>query len=171
MLIRLLNPSDIVAVMEIIDDAKKLLGKHSLQWQQGYPNENTMMNDIKSSSCYGLLNEDNYLIAIVSLVKGIDPNYLEIEGEWKNFPSKNDLQVHRIAVREGYHNQKLGDTLVKFAITKAKELNCISIKVDTHKVNYPMQHICLSNGFVYRGIITLKRDEIDPTRLAYELTL
>ena len=60
---------------------------------------------------------------------------------------------------------------MKFAITKAKKLNCISIKVDTHKVNYPMQHICLSNGFVYRGIITLKRDEIDPTRLAYELTL
>ena len=84
MIIRLLTSNDIVAVMEIIDDAKKLLGKHSLQWQQGYPNKDTMMNDIKSSSCYGLFNEDNYLIAIVSLVKGIDPNYLEIEGEWKN---------------------------------------------------------------------------------------
>ena len=75
MIIRLLTSNDIVAVMEIIDDAKKLLGKHSLQWQQGYPNEDTMMNDIKSSSCYGLFNEANYLIAIVSQVWKFDNTF------------------------------------------------------------------------------------------------
>ncbi|MGN1295469.1 MAG: GNAT family N-acetyltransferase [Bacilli bacterium] len=169
--IRLLTPNDIDSVMEIINDAKKLLSKNSLQWQQGYPNIDTMLNDITSCSCFGLFNEENCLVAIASLIKGIDPNYLDIEGKWQNYPSTNDLQIHRIAVREGYHRKKLGDTLMKFAIDKAKEYHCTSIKIDTHKVNYPMQHLCLNNGFVYRGIITLKRDEIDPTRLAYELTI
>lgn len=169
--IKLLKNKDLRQVMEIIFDAKKLLSKHSLQWQQGYPNEDTMKNDITSNNCYGLFDENNYLVAIVSLVRGIDNNYLTIDGKWNNPPSPSDLQIHRIAVRNGYYGKKYGDILIKFAIDKAKEWKCTSIKVDTHKVNYPMQHLCTNNGFIYRGIITLKRDEIDPSRLAYELTI
>ena len=77
--------------------------KDSLQWQQGYPNETTMANDIKNSYLYGYYI-NNYLIGIVSLVPGIDINYLEIEnGSWENYPSESDLNIHRIAIRKEFH--------------------------------------------------------------------
>ena len=53
---------DLSKVMIITNSAKKLLkGNGSLQWQQGYPNEETFTNDIKNGSLYGLY-EDNELM-------------------------------------------------------------------------------------------------------------
>ena len=50
--IKLISIEELPFVMEIINDAKKLLSKDSLQWQQGYPNETTMTNDINNSYLY-----------------------------------------------------------------------------------------------------------------------
>lgn len=167
--IKLIELDEIVLVMEIINDAKKLLKNYSLQWQQGYPNEETMINDINNSHLYGYYI-DNYLVGIVSLVPGIDKNYLEIEdGSWIQYPSSTDLNIHRIAIRNGYHKQKIGESLLKYSIKYAKNNGYSSIKLDTHRVNIAMQKISLNTGFTYRGIIYLKRDEIDNSRLAYEL--
>ena len=169
--IKLVNIKEIDLVMKIINDAKELLGKDSLQWQQGYPNITTMTNDINNSFLYGYYI-DSYLVGIVSLVPGIDINYLEIEnGSWIKYPSLNDLNIHRIAIRKEYHKRKIGEALLKFSIKFAKENNYTSIKLDTHIKNIAMQKISLNTGFKYRGIIYLKRDEVDNSRLAYELVI
>ena len=44
--IKLVHIDELDSVMEIINDAKELLKKYSLQWQQGYPNTLTLKNDI-----------------------------------------------------------------------------------------------------------------------------
>lgn len=169
--IKLVSVEEISSVMEIINDAKALLGKVSLQWQQGYPNEDTMKNDINNSYLYGYYIE-NFLVGIVSLVPGAEINYLEIEeGSWINYPSETDLNIHRIAIRDGYHKQKIGESLLNFAINFAKKNCYTSIKLDTHRVNIAMQKISINTGFKYRGIIYLKRDEVDNSRLAYELNI
>lgn len=168
--IRLIDKSEINKVMEIITDAIKLLGKNSLQWQQGYPNEKIMLNDIINGNLYGYYI-DSFLVGVVSLVKGIDINYTEIyQGNWIIAANENDLTIHRIAIRENFHQKGIGKALIKFAIDKAKlDPTIKSIKLDTHVKNIPMQQISLKNGFEYRGIIYIKRDEVDNSRLAYEL--
>lgn len=170
-MIKVVTIDELSLVMEIINDAKRLLSKDSLQWQQGYPNEDTMTNDISNSYLYGYYI-DNYLVGIISLVPGIDINYLEIEeGSWINNPSNKDLNIHRIAIREGYHKMKIGEKLLSFAIEFAKNNGFFSIKLDTHVKNIAMQKISLKTGFTYRGVIYLKRDELDNSRLAYELSI
>ena len=170
-MIKVVTIDELSLVMEIINDAKRLLSKDSLQWQQGYPNEDTMTNDISNSYLYGYYI-DNYLVGIISLVPGIDINYLEIEeGIWINYPSNKDLNIHRIAIREGYHKMKIGEKLLSFAIEFAKNNGFFSIKLDTHVKNIAMQKISLKTGFTYRGVIYLKRDELDNSRLAYELSI
>ena len=74
-------------------------------------------------------------------------------------------------MRNNYHNKKIGDQLIKFAIDYAKRKRIHSIKVDTHKKNIAMQKILLDNNFSFRGIIYLKREEEDNQRLAYELVI
>ena len=168
--IRLVQENEIDEVMSIINDAKGLLKKDSLQWQQGYPFKETMVNDIKRRELYGCyLNE--LLVGIVALVVGLDKNYTEIEGKWDIAASDEDLTIHRIAVRKGYYHQKIGDYFIKLSIDYARRHNIKSIKADTHIKNIPMQMLLTNNGFTYKGIIYLKREEVDNGRLAYELTL
>ena len=45
-----------------------------------------------------------------------------------------------------------------------------NFRVDTHRLNKPMQKPATGNGFEYRGIIQVD-DELDPDRLAYELNM
>jgi len=163
---------EIDSVMEIISDAKELLKKDSLQWQQGYPNIETMKNDIINHSLFGYYKEDenNYLVGIIALVYGYNPDYVNIEGNWNYKTGDNDFTIHRIAVRKDYHKKKIGDSLIKFSIEEALKYNIKSIKIDTHIKNIPMQKLAFNNGFIYKGIITLVRDELDNKRLAYELT-
>jgi len=167
--IKLIKIDEINQVMEIMNDAKKLLGRDSLQWQQGYPNINTMTNDINRKELFGYYDDYGYLLGIVALVSGINDSYVNIyDGKWLIPHSEKDLVIHRIAVREEFHRKKIGDALMKYAYTYAKDHKYPSIKIDTHSKNKPMQELCLRNGYIYTGIIILARDEVDNSRLAYE---
>ncbi len=168
--IRRVNLNEINEVMEIIKDAKALLKKTSTQWQSGYPNIDSMTNDINNNSLYGAF-VNSKLVGIIALIKGINPDYDIIDGAWITEHSENDLVIHRIAVKDGYHNLNIGDSLFKFAIKYAKNNNFSSVKVDTHEKNIAVQRLCQKNDFKYCGIIYIKREKVEPKRLAYEFTL
>ncbi|MCF0117295.1 MAG: GNAT family N-acetyltransferase [Bacilli bacterium] len=160
--------NEIGRVMEIIDDAKRLLGKDSLQWQQGYPNIEVMQKDINSGNLFGVY-EDGLLVGIESLIIGEDMNYFEIyDGAWLKDVSDTDLVIHRIAVKEEYHHRKIGQALMEYAEQYAKKEGCTSIKVDTHVKNIAMQKLLENNKYTYCGVIYLKRNEIDNQRIAFE---
>lgn len=167
-MIKLVSKAEIKEVMEIIDDAKALLKPISMQWQQGYPNEQTLLKDIENNHLFGLY-QDNYLVGISAFLIGIDESYLEIyDGKWFYEPSELDLVIHRVAVRKSNYHQRIGYKLIKYGIVYAKKKHLQSIKIDTHLKNLPMQKIILNCGFTYQGIIYLNKDEEDNSRLAYE---
>ena len=162
---------ELSSVMEIINDAKRLLSKDSLQWQQGYPNEKTMQIDIENGDLYAIY-EDNYMIGIVALVPGVNVDYILIEGKgWKYKSGRKDATIHRIAVREGYHKRHLGRALVRYCADISRSRGYKSIKADTHIKNIAMQQVLLKEGFEHKGTIYIQRDEEDNGRLAYELVL
>lgn len=168
---KLLTPNQLDDVMVIINDAIELLSHLSLQWQQGYPNREVMLDDLKNGFVYGLYDADE-LIAIASLVPGRNIDYAKIDGEgWTFKTGENDATIHRIAVKTGYHGKKYGISMVKYLIDECKSRGYSSLKADTHKTNIAMQQLCLQNGFTYRGIVYVQRDEEDNSRLAYELVL
>lgn len=167
---RLLTLNDLDDAFGIILDAKKLLSKLSLQWQQGYPYKVTIEKDILNKDLYGVF-DNGLLIGIVALVKGFNPDYETIEGSWEIKTGDNDATIHRIAVKEGYHGKHIGDLLMKLAIKIAKESGIKSVKADTHVTNKAMQKLCLNAGMSYKGIIYLVRKEEDNSRLAYEIVL
>ena len=162
---------DISEVMKITNQAKDLLKKSgSLQWQQGYPNEETFTKDIKNNSLYGLF-QDKDLIAFGAYIYGKDLNYVEIEGKWDIPANDKDMAIHRVAVEENSHGKKLGEKILKYGIQYARKLGCVTVKVDTHRINIPMQKSILKSGFVYKGIIRVDTDKLDNLRYAYEIVL
>ena len=166
-----IEKDDIQRIMKITNDAKYLLKQNgSLQWQQGYPNENTFFNDINNKSLYGIY-ENNKLMAYGAYIFGKDINYVEIDGKWDIPANEKDLAIHRVAVDSNCHGKKYGVKILKYGIIYAKKLGCITVKVDTHKNNIPMQKCINNSGFVYKGIVKIIRDKLDNLRNAYEIVL
>lgn len=164
---KLARGEDVSGIMAIIQEAQahlKILGID--QWQNNYPNAQTINGDIESNNSYILL-KDNIIVGTSAVIFGNDPTYNTIyKGKWIN--DQEYGVVHRIAVSQDYHGLGLGSQIIKHV-----ELMCISkdinsIKVDTHKENKAMQTLLLKNGFVYCGIIYL---EDGNERMAFQKVL
>lgn len=78
------NINDIDSIMPIIDDAKAFLKKAgSTQWQSGYPNKQTITQDIENNVGWVLV-VDHQIAGYAAVIAGIEPNYQVIDGQWHN---------------------------------------------------------------------------------------
>lgn len=162
---------DLPKVMKITSSAKELLKKNgSLQWQTGYPNEETFTNDIKNGNLYGLFEGDE-LMGYGAYIYGKDANYVNIDGKWDVPANDRDMAIHRVAVDENCHGKKYGKKILEYGIKYAKKLGCLTVKVDTHKKNIPMQKTIEKSGFKYKGVVVILTEKLDNLRLAYEIVL
>ena len=159
MKIRLANLEDIDQIVDVIEDAKAYLrSQNSLQWNlpDGYPNKDTMLNDIYNKYCYVLEYNDN-IIGTMTIIIGDDENYADIDGAW--LTNESYAQIHRIAVKNDSHHKKIGAFMLTEAEKIIKEKGINSIKIDTHKINIPMIKTLESIGYTYCGVIVLKEQK------------
>lgn len=166
---RLAKNKDLSSIMEIIEQAKQFLKQSgSTQWQSGYPNAKTIQNDLNNHN--GLVFICNGTIAAyAAVIKGIEPSYINIDGAWQNNEDRY-ATIHRICFSAKFQGQGLAKLFLSNIITLEYANGIKNIRVDTHRLNKPMQNVALHNGFKYRGIIKVD-DELDPERYAYELNL
>lgn len=158
---------DIPAVMKIINDAKSLLASAgSPQWQNGYPNVETIEKDIETAISYVLL-VDGTVAGTLALQRTPDINYQEIfEGSWEK-AEEPYTTIHRIALSEAFRGQKLAYRLIEFAEEETKTLGITQMRADTHKMNIGMQRVMTHCGFTLCGIVYVD-DYVDNERLAYQ---
>lgn len=162
MKIRKTTLQDIDSVLVIIEEAKQYFKEQGInQWQDGYPNRNSIINDINNKEGY-VLEENGQILATCMISIKEDPTYQYIEdGAWIN----NGLYavIHRVATRS---DQK-GKGLASLFIKEIKNIypTIKSIRVDTHPDNKSMQQVFNKNEFSYCGIIYLSNGD---KRMAYE---
>lgn len=161
---------DLPAIMKIIDDAKELLKKNgSPQWQNGYPNQETLTQDIAMQTNWVLIN-DNKVAATATLQLTPEPTYRNItQGQWQQ-PDEPYATIHRVAISSNYRGQGLSKLLFSNLLTVGQMQGIKNFRVDTHRSNKAMQHIAENFNFKKRGIIKVN-DQNDPEQLAYELNL
>lgn len=168
MLFRKSEKKDVKNIMEIINEAKDYFKNNGIdQWQNGYPNEESILKDIEEGENYVLCDEEEKVIASCAISFRGEKNYLIIEkGSWKtNTPY---AVIHRVAVRSSLKGKGLSGILVKEAEKMCRGKEIKSIRIDTHQDNKSMQRLILKNGFEYCGIIYV---EDGSERLAYEKIL
>lgn len=161
------NEKDIVSIMNIIKQAQDYFKEQGInQWQNNYPNIETISNDIASQNSYVLL-KDNNIVATAAVSFDGEETYNSIhEGEWI---SNNEYAViHRIAVDNSYKGLGLSAQIINNVEQLCINKGVHSIKVDTHEENISMQKLLKKNKFQYCGIIYL---EDKSKRIAFEKTL
>lgn len=155
---------DIPDMMKIIKQAQEYFKNQNIdQWQDGYPNEDSLRGDISNEESYVLLFEGEIVATAAISFRG-EVTYNKIyDGEWLS--NGKYAVVHRVAVGDGYKGQGISHKIIKFSEEKCRENGYNSIKIDTHDDNFVMRSMLEKNNFKYCGFIFL---EDGAKRVAYE---
>lgn len=143
---------DVDKIMLIIKQAQDYFKENNIdQWQNNYPNTETIRNDIRNNESYVLI-KDGEIVATTALSFNGDSNYDHIyDGKWLS----NDkfAVIHRIAVDNTYKGLGLSSEIIKMVEKICLEKEVHSIKIDTHADNLSMQKLLKKNDFKYCGVI------------------
>ncbi len=143
--------NDIDTIWDILQDAiLQRKNDGSDQWQNGYPNKETVLNDIKNGFGYVLL-ENNVIVAYAAIIFDIEPNYNEIKGAWLS--NDNYTVVHRVATSTAFKGKGFATQLFLLIEELSINKNIFSIKVDTNFDNKQMLRILEKLNYTYCGEI------------------
>lgn len=156
--IRLATKADIPQMKSIFNQARQFMvaSGNPIQWNNGYPSNEIILEDIAHGDCFVCLMEGN-IVATFVLRGGDDPTYAVIrEGAWLN--KAPYATIHRIASNgeaKGIFHQ-----VIRFALQHYNNL-----RIDTHRNNAPMRRALQSEGFVFCGLINCWNGD---ERMAYQ---
>ena len=154
-------------IINIIKQAQDYFKEHGInQWQDNYPNFETVKKDIINRNGYVLL-KNNIIVGTVVVSFDGEKNYESIySGKWV----RDDAfaVIHRIAIDSKFKGQGLSSEIIKNIENICLSQGVHSIRIDTHKENISMQKMLSKNNFTYCGIIYLEDKSV---RLAFEKIL
>lgn len=166
MRLQLSTSSNIHNILQIINDAKVYLKSKDIdQWQNGYPNQTQIEQDIANNESYVLINDENQVIATSMFSIRPEPTYKLIDGEWKIKESEKYGVIHRLAIDKNYRKKGIASYVLKEFHQKLMKQQIRSLKIDTHEDNHEMQYLVKKLGYVYCGIIFT---EYNAKRFAFE---
>jgi GNAT superfamily N-acetyltransferase len=156
--------NDLLAMMRIVGEAQRAIKSLEIdQWQNGYPSEDIISEDIRNGYSYILENEES-VIGMATVIFNYEPTYNKIfDGEWLS--TGQFVVVHRMAIAESFKKQGFASVILQKVEDLAKEKSIPSFKIDTHEGNIPMRKTVERHGFTKCGIIFLKNGN---RRIAYE---
>lgn len=163
-----LAPGDIPQVLSIYRAAQQALKQAGVdQWQDGYPNAQTLGRDM-AQGVSRVCCENGRVLATAAAYVGHEPTYDQIlEGAWLTRSSRYGI-IHRIAVLPDEKKRGLASALMDYTAELARAEGVCSLRCDTHRHNLAMQRTLEKSGFVYCGLIYLPDGS---ERLAYERLL
>ena len=152
------------AAMKMIEDGRTYLKNQGLdQWQNGYPNKDSILADIQNNKGYFLTDGQHHLAYLCMDFDG-EPAYNDIKGNWLTPADAKYMVIHRLAANAEYRDKGLSSTLLHLAEQFCKEKGIKSIRMDTDPDNKIMQHIMKKASFTYCGTIWFAGGD----KLAYE---
>jgi RimJ/RimL family protein N-acetyltransferase len=148
-------PSEKTDVILLYDKAREFMKNHGnpSQWTTGAPNLNSLEKDMANHSSFVVL--DGGKVVGTFALYHLDGNYASIAGKWLN--EEPYAVIHRIASDE----KGVGTFVLQEVCARNK-----NVRIDTHKDNFPMQHLLQKMGFVHCGTILLLDKDNSP-REAY----
>ena len=162
-------PDDLPGMMSLVRQAQAFMAALNIdQWQDGYPSEDILAEDIQSGRIY-VYDDDGSIASITVLTEEPEPVYDTLEGEWMS--SEPYLTIHRMALDDAHRHGGLASKIIQHAVAMAREMNLTAVRADTHRGNKAMRRFLEKHGFVERGLVTYTTKAGDPLRVAYELLL
>jgi GNAT superfamily N-acetyltransferase len=164
--LRKARQDDLPAILYIIKDAKAFLKEQGIdQWQNGYPNMDSIKQDILDDVAY-VLEDNDKVVAYAAVLTGEDPAYTKItDGNWLN-DSLDYVTVHRVAVSGNARGKGYGKRLFREIFETFKHYD--DFRCDTHPQNKGMNGLLKALGFTYQGIVMFESERFAYQRLSHQ---
>lgn len=167
MKIRHSNNQDIEVIMTIIKQAQDYFKSSGIdQWQNNYPNNQVIENDIRLNESYVIEMNEKIVGTYVLSFRNEDTYNTIYDGAW--LTNEKYAVVHRIAFDQSIKGKGYSREILNMISSQCIEQTIFSIKIDTHEDNLVMRNMLISNGFEHCGTIFLRDGN---KRLAYEKRL
>jgi GNAT superfamily N-acetyltransferase len=154
-------PSIWTILQQAIQRRKK---EGSNQWQDGYPNETVVTQDIEKGVGY-VITLDDAIIAYCAVLLNDEPEYARIVGQW--LTNENFVVFHRVAVAPAFLGKGIAQKMFQYIEEYARQHQIYSIKVDTNFDNHAMLALLRKNEYHYCGEVYFRGSP----RLAFEKVL
>lgn len=165
MLLRSARSEDADRIWEIIQAAiEKRRLEGSKQWQDGYPNSQSIAEDIKKGYGYVLVDNES-ILAYSAIIFDKEPAYEVPDVDWLN--DEEYVVIHRVATAPEVRGSGKAAQLFRLTEDLARSKSFFNIRVDTNYDNGPMLHILEKLGYSYCGLVYLRGAE----RRAFQKTL
>lgn len=156
---------DAPAIWDVLQQAiEKRRKEGSLQWQDGYPNPQTVQEDLEKGVGYVLENE-GVVIAYCAVILNDEPAYRALEGQW--LTNADFFIIHRMAVANPHLGKGFASIIFNSVEELARQQKVFSIRADTNFDNPAMLHLFKKLGYVYCGEVFFRGSP----RMAYEKVL
>ena len=160
--LRTAAPEDLGKIMELIDQAKAFLKRNGVdQWQNGYPDQTCIEEDIRKGRGY-LCIQDQDVAGYVCIDFEGEPAYDTLDGKWLSIQPY--VAVHRLALDASVRGRGLASQAFEETERLARSREIHSFKVDTDNDNQIMKHLLEKNGFQFCGTICFDNSE----KIAFE---
>ena len=169
MIFRKATQADIDRIAEIIFYASQRLHKAGIdQWQRGYPNRQSIENDVENGVGM-VLSLGSEILTYGAVIFTGEKAYDDLTGgEWltqSDTTSPRYAVIHRLCTSEIFVGMGFAKQFMQAAEAMAAE-RAESMRIDTHPDNKIMQSMVASLGYTYCGDVI-----IESRRLAYEKIL
>lgn len=168
MQIRLANPNDLPHIMDIIHEAQAYLAHKKVdQWQNGYPSQNIMQQDIDNLESF-IIHDKDEIVATTMFTTNKEPTYQNIEGHWLSDDKAFYGVIHRMAVSNSVRKKGVAQFIFNYFEELLQKEKVTSMRIDTHEDNQDMQRLLNKLNYTYCGVIYLENGD---KRLAFEKIL
>jgi GNAT superfamily N-acetyltransferase len=140
---------EIPKIWEIIQKAiQRRKADGSKQWQDGYPNQESIEKDIENEVGF-VLTEGENIIGYCAVLINDEPEYANIEGKW--LTEEDFVVYHRVAIAEEYLGKGFAKLMIESIHQYAIEKGIKSVKADTNFDNQAMLKLFKKLGYQYCG--------------------
>ncbi len=108
-----------------------MIAQNILQWNDRYPNKKSFERDIEREECY-VFEHSGDVVGCITISTYMDNIYKTVA--WLT-PDKDNIYIHRLAVRPCEQGKGYAQQLIGFAELYAKTHNFTSIRLDTFSKN------------------------------------
>jgi GNAT superfamily N-acetyltransferase len=130
-----------------------LLQKNIDQWDELYPTDELIRDDIESGNAFGLF-EDSKLVGYIVADETYASEYETIR--WKHHCEKV-LMLHRLCVNPAFHNRGFAKALIVHSEEWALLNAYGAIRLDVYENNKIIQYLVESLSYNYCGDIRLRK--------------
>lgn len=153
-MVRQLNINDLSGSFNVVQNAiKGMQGQGLDQWDEIYPDQTVIENDIAKDHAYGFF-EDQHQCAYIVLNEESPAEYETVH--WKKVTGKF-LIVHRLCVAPQSQGKGIARKLMHYSENYAKEQGYTSIRLDTFSKNPAAIRLYEDLGYSKMGTVNFRK--------------